>query len=70
MLYQSGEPGARALARRGSARTILHIPLFKDQTSVGLFSFYRQEVRAFNEKADHLLKDFAAQAVIAIEKHG
>ena len=65
--YQSGEPGARALADLGGARTILHIPLFKDQASVGLFSFYRQEVRAFTTEQIALLENFAAQAVIAIE---
>ena len=65
--YQSGEPGARALADLGGARTILHIPLFKDQTPVGLFSFYRQEVRAFTGTQIALLENFAAQAVIAIE---
>jgi transcriptional regulator with GAF, ATPase, and Fis domain len=65
--YQSGEPGARALAELGGARTVIHIPLFKDQTPVGLFSFYRQEVRAFTGTQIALLENFAAQAVIAIE---
>ena len=65
--YQTGEPGARALADLGGARTILHIPLCKNQTPVGLFSFYRQEVRAFTGTQIALLENFAAQAVIAIE---
>ena len=66
-MHQSGEPGARALADLGGARTVLHIPLFRDQASVGLFSFYRQEVRAFTGEQIALLENFAAQAVIAIE---
>jgi PAS domain S-box-containing protein len=65
--YKSGEPGAVAIADLGGARTILHVPLVKDQASIGFFSFYRQEVRAFSGKQIALLESFAAQAVIAME---
>ena len=65
--YKNGDPAALAVADLGGARTMVHVPLVKDQASIGLFSFYRQEVRAFSEKQQALLENFAAQAVIAME---
>ena len=51
----------------GGARSTVDVPMLKDNELVGAFSIYRQEVRPFTEKQIDLVKNFAAQAVIAIE---
>ena len=65
--YKQRHPGAVAMVELANARTLLAVPMMKDQQPIGYFALYRQEVRPFTDKQIELVQNFAAQAVIAIE---
>jgi GAF domain-containing protein len=65
--YIERDPAVVAIADIAGARTLLLVPMLKEQELVGTINIYRTEVRPFSDKQVDLVQNFARQAVIAIE---
>jgi signal transduction histidine kinase len=65
--YLDRDPMAVAAVELGGIRTLVLVPMLKENQAVGLIAIYRREVRPFTDKQIALVTNFASQAVIAIE---
>jgi signal transduction histidine kinase len=65
--YIEGNPRYVALVEAVGARSLLVVPMLKNQDLIGAIAIYWQEARSFTEKQMELISNFAAQAVIAID---
>src|SRR5271166_3954633 len=65
--YAQLDPLRVALVEIGGVRSVLSVPMLKENALVGIFNIYREKRGHFSDKHVELVKSFASQAVIAIE---
>ena len=65
--YLEREPLAVWAVEQAQVRTVLVVPMLRQQELVGVFGLERDEVKPFTDKQIALVQTFATQAVIAIE---
>ena len=67
LYYRDQDPKRVQMVEEAGARSVLAVPLMKDDKGLGVIVLYRDEVAPFSEDDVVLIQTFAAQAVIAIE---
>ncbi len=65
--YLEGNPATVAAVDRAGVRTVLAVPMWKEDELVGSFSLGRTQVRPFTDRQIEIVQDFATQAVVAVE---